>query len=84
MMSKLILHRLFVILAASKYCFTPRLHLVQDLDSVLKGNTYLLSQKWIGVNSVMHPMSLGIHSVLSLEWEADWTSDDEMPSPMQI
>ncbi|KAA0051788.1 hypothetical protein E6C27_scaffold60G001950 [Cucumis melo var. makuwa] len=32
--------------------------LIQDLDSVLKGTTYLLSQKWVGVNSVLHPMSL--------------------------
>ncbi|KAA0047869.1 hypothetical protein E6C27_scaffold133G001380 [Cucumis melo var. makuwa] len=44
--------------------------LVQDLDSVLKGTTYLLSQKWVGVNSVLHPMSLAIHSVLSPKWEA--------------
>ncbi|TYK05203.1 hypothetical protein E5676_scaffold108G00030 [Cucumis melo var. makuwa] len=58
--------------------------LVQDLDSVLKGTTYLLSQKWVGVNSVLHPMSLTIHSVLSLKWEAYWASDDELSSPMQI
>ncbi|KAA0043439.1 hypothetical protein E6C27_scaffold1639G00510 [Cucumis melo var. makuwa] len=117
MMSKLILCRLFVILAWSKYCFTPEITscslrptepllnnwfkvqpinlnpsqanekvgpLVQDLDSVLKGTTYLLSQKWIRVNSVLHPMSLAIHLVLSLKWEAYWASDDELPSPMQI
>ncbi|TYK04985.1 hypothetical protein E5676_scaffold143G002100 [Cucumis melo var. makuwa] len=117
MMSKLIIHRLFVILAGSKYRFTleitscslrptdPLLNncfkvqpinlnpsrtnekvrpLVQDLDSVLKGTTYLLSQKWVGVNSVLHPMSLAIHSVLSLKWEAYWANDDELPSPMQI
>ncbi|KAA0043453.1 hypothetical protein E5676_scaffold27G00340 [Cucumis melo var. makuwa] len=115
MMSKSILHRLFVILAGSKYRFTleitscslrptdPLLNnlfkvqpinlnpsranekvgpLVQDLDSVLKGTTYLLSQKWVGVNS--HPMSLAIHSVLFLKWEAYWTNDDELPSPIQI
>ncbi|KAA0056367.1 hypothetical protein E5676_scaffold120G002990 [Cucumis melo var. makuwa] len=43
--------------------------LVQDLDSVLKGITYLLSQKRVGVNSILHPMSLAIHSVLPLKWE---------------
>ncbi|TYK03093.1 hypothetical protein E5676_scaffold374G00150 [Cucumis melo var. makuwa] len=58
--------------------------LVQDLDSVLKGTTYLLSQKWVGVNSVLHPMSLAIHSVLPLKWKAYWANDDELPSPMQI
>ncbi|TYK30622.1 hypothetical protein E5676_scaffold84664G00370 [Cucumis melo var. makuwa] len=91
MVSKLIPHRLFIILAGSKYRFTPEITscslrptdpllnnwfkvqpinlnpsrtnekvgpLVQDLDSVLKGTTYLLSQKWVGVNSVLHPMSL--------------------------
>ncbi|KAA0059618.1 hypothetical protein E5676_scaffold886G00320 [Cucumis melo var. makuwa] len=117
MMSKLILHKLFVILDGSKYCFTPEITscslrptdpllnnwfkvqlinlnpswanekvrpLAQDLDSVLKRTTYLLSQKWVGANSVLHPMSLAIHSVLSLKWEAYWTSDDELPSPMQI
>ncbi|KAA0026278.1 hypothetical protein E5676_scaffold305G00070 [Cucumis melo var. makuwa] len=117
MMSKLILHRLFVILARPKYGFTPEItscslrptgpllnnwfkvqpinlnpsranekvgSLVKDLDSVLKGTTYLLSQKWVGVNSVLHPMSLAIHSVLSLKWEPYWASDDKLPSPMQI
>ncbi|KAA0065540.1 hypothetical protein E6C27_scaffold638G00450 [Cucumis melo var. makuwa] len=117
MMSKLIRHRLFVILAGLKYRFTleitscslkptdPLLNnwfkvqpinlnpsrvnekvgpLVQDLDSVFKGTTYLLSQKWVGVNSVLHLMSLAIHSILSLKWEAYWASDDELPSPMQI
>ncbi|KAA0047518.1 gag-protease polyprotein [Cucumis melo var. makuwa] len=29
--------------------------LVQDLDSVLKGTTYLLSQKWVGVNFHLAP-----------------------------
>ncbi|KAA0057136.1 hypothetical protein E5676_scaffold371G00240 [Cucumis melo var. makuwa] len=58
--------------------------LVQGLDSVLKGTTYLLSQKWVGVNSILHPMSLAVHSILSLKWEAYWASDDELPSPMQI
>ncbi|KAA0066387.1 hypothetical protein E5676_scaffold602G00570 [Cucumis melo var. makuwa] len=53
--------------------------LVQDLDSVLKETTYLLSQKWVGVNFVLHPMSLAIHLVLFLKWEAYWTSDDELP-----
>ncbi|KAA0045295.1 hypothetical protein E6C27_scaffold316G00550 [Cucumis melo var. makuwa] len=117
MMSKLILHRFFVILVRSKYRFTseitscslrptdPLLNnwfkvqpinlnpsranekvrpFVQDLDSVLKGTTYLLSQKWVGVNSVLHSMSLAIHSVLSLKLEAYWASDDELPSPVQI
>ena len=103
MMNKLILHRLFVILAGSKYRFTPEITscslrptdpllnnwfkvqpinqnpsrankkvkpLVQDLDSVLKGTTHLQSQKWVGVNSVLHPMFLAIHSVLSLKCEA--------------
>ncbi|KAA0050441.1 hypothetical protein E6C27_scaffold175G00400 [Cucumis melo var. makuwa] len=117
MMSKLILHKLFVILAGSKYRFTPEITscslrptdpllnnwfkvqpanlnpsranekvgpLVQDLDSVLKGTTYLLTRKWVGVNSVLHPMSLVIHSVLSLKWKAYWASDDELPLPMQI
>ncbi|TYK09786.1 hypothetical protein E5676_scaffold127G00760 [Cucumis melo var. makuwa] len=117
MMSKLILHRLFVILAGSKYRFTPEITscflrptdpllnnwfkvqpinlnpswaneklgpLVQCLDSVLKGTTYLLSQKWVGVNSVLHPMSLAIHSVLSQKWKVYWANDDELPSPMQI
>ncbi|KAA0032262.1 Ulp1-like peptidase [Cucumis melo var. makuwa] len=58
--------------------------LVQDLDSVLKGTTYLLSQKWVGVNSILHHMFLAIHSVLPLKWEAYWASDVELPSPMQI
>ncbi|KAA0062831.1 hypothetical protein E5676_scaffold986G00040 [Cucumis melo var. makuwa] len=117
MMGKLILHRLFVILARSKYHFTPEITscslrpidpllnnwfkvqpinlnpsranekmgpLVQDLDSVLKGTTYLLSQKWVGVNSVLHPISLAIHSILSLKLEAYWASEDKLPLPMQI
>ncbi|KAA0048644.1 hypothetical protein E5676_scaffold231G00140 [Cucumis melo var. makuwa] len=58
--------------------------LVQDLDSVLKGTTYLLSQKWAEVNSILHPMSLAIYSILSLKWEAYWVSNDELPSPMLI
>ncbi|KAA0054771.1 hypothetical protein E6C27_scaffold437G00540 [Cucumis melo var. makuwa] len=58
--------------------------LVQDLDLVLKETTYLLSQKWVGVDSVLHPMSLAIYSVLSLKWEAYWANDDELLSPMQI
>ncbi|KAA0045934.1 hypothetical protein E6C27_scaffold243G004740 [Cucumis melo var. makuwa] len=57
---------------------------VQDLDSVLKGITYLLSQKWVGVNFIFHLMSLASHSVLSLKSETYWASDDELPSPMQI
>ncbi|TYK27229.1 hypothetical protein E5676_scaffold236G001140 [Cucumis melo var. makuwa] len=117
MMGKLILHRLFVILAGSKYCFTLEITscslrptdlllnnwfkvqpinlnpsranekvgpLVQDLDSVLKGTTYLLFQKWVGVNSVLHPMSLAIHSILSLKLEAYWASKEELSSPKQI
>ncbi|KAA0025751.1 hypothetical protein E6C27_scaffold653G00410 [Cucumis melo var. makuwa] len=107
--------RLFIILAGSKYRFTPEITsfslrptdpllnnwfkvqpinqnpsltnekvwpLVQDLDSVLKGTTYLLSQKWVEVNSILHPMSLAIHSVLPLKWEAYWASDVELPSLM--
>ncbi|KAA0058855.1 hypothetical protein E6C27_scaffold98G00150 [Cucumis melo var. makuwa] len=58
--------------------------LVQNLDSVLKGTTYLLSQNWVGVHSILHPMSLAIHSVLPLKWEAYWASDVELPLPMQI
>ncbi|KAA0040840.1 hypothetical protein E5676_scaffold306G00650 [Cucumis melo var. makuwa] len=117
MMSKLIIHRLFVILAGSKNRFTLKITscslrptdqllnnwfkvqpinlspsqtnekvgpLVQDLDSVLKETTYLLSQKLVGVNSILHPMSLAIQSVLFLKWEAYWASDEELPSPMQI
>ncbi|KAA0026198.1 hypothetical protein E5676_scaffold343G001020 [Cucumis melo var. makuwa] len=113
-MGKSILHRLFLILAGSKYCFTPEITscslrttnpllnnwfkvqpinqnpsranekvgpLVQDLDSVLKGTTYLLSQKWVGV---WHPISLAIHPILPLKLEAYWVSDVELPSPMQI
>ncbi|KAA0056063.1 hypothetical protein E5676_scaffold451G00810 [Cucumis melo var. makuwa] len=117
MISKSILHSLFIILVGSKYRFTPEITsfslrptdpllnnwfkvqpinlnpsrtnekvgpLVQDLDSILKGTTYLLSQKWVGVNFVLHPISLAIHLVLSLKCEAYWTNDDELPSPMQI
>ena len=58
--------------------------LIQDLDSVLKGTTYLLSQKWVGVNSILHPMSLAIHLVLPLKWEAYWVSNVELASPIQI
>ncbi|KAA0035299.1 hypothetical protein E5676_scaffold84G00690 [Cucumis melo var. makuwa] len=58
--------------------------LVQDLDSVLKGTTYILSQKWVGVNSILHPMSLAIHSIPPLKWKAYWASDVKLPSPMQI
>ncbi|KAA0039158.1 Ulp1-like peptidase [Cucumis melo var. makuwa] len=58
--------------------------LVQDLDSVVKETTYLLSQKWVGVNSIFHLMYLAIHSILPLKWEAYWASDVELPSPMQI
>ncbi|TYK08794.1 hypothetical protein E5676_scaffold1300G00230 [Cucumis melo var. makuwa] len=116
-MGKSIIHRLFVILAGSKYRFTfeiascslrlidPLLNnwfkvqpinqnpsranekvgpLVQDMDSVLKGTTYLLSQKWVGVDSILYPMSLAIHLVLPLKREAYWASDDELPSPMKI
>ncbi|KAA0041259.1 hypothetical protein E5676_scaffold32G00700 [Cucumis melo var. makuwa] len=116
MMSKLIIHSLFVISAGSKYRFTPEITscslrptnpllnnwfkvqpinlnpsrtnekvgaLVQDLDSVLKGTTYLLSQKWVGVNSILYPMSLAIYSVLPLKWEAYWANDVELPSPIR-
>uniref|UniRef100_A0A9I9E5W8 Uncharacterized protein n=1 Tax=Cucumis melo TaxID=3656 RepID=A0A9I9E5W8_CUCME len=97
-MGKSILHRLFVILAGSKYCFTPEITscslrttnpllnnwfkvqpinqnhsranekvgpLVQDLDSVLKGTTYLLSQKWVGVNSIYVPSYPRIYGVIT-------------------
>uniref|UniRef100_A0A9I9E0W3 Uncharacterized protein n=1 Tax=Cucumis melo TaxID=3656 RepID=A0A9I9E0W3_CUCME len=57
---------------------------VLDLNSVLKGTTYLLSHKRVGVNFVLHPLSLAIHSILSLKWEAYWANNDELPSSMQI
>ncbi|KAA0060081.1 hypothetical protein E6C27_scaffold160G00510 [Cucumis melo var. makuwa] len=57
---------------------------VQDLGLVLKGTTYLLTLKWVGVNSVLHPMSLVIHPVLPLKCEASWASAVELPSPIQI
>ncbi|KAA0033015.1 putative 28S rRNA (cytosine-C(5))-methyltransferase isoform X3 [Cucumis melo var. makuwa] len=41
--------------------------LVQDLDSVLKGTIYLLTLKWVAVNSVLNPMPLAIHPVLPLK-----------------
>ncbi|KAA0026053.1 hypothetical protein E6C27_scaffold581G00420 [Cucumis melo var. makuwa] len=117
MMSKSILHRLFIILIGSKYRFTPEITscslrptdpllnnwfkvqpinlnpsranetvgpLVQDLDSILKGTTYILTEKWVRATSVLYPISLAIHSVLSLKWEAYSASGDELPSPMQI
>ncbi|KAA0054907.1 hypothetical protein E5676_scaffold1163G00120 [Cucumis melo var. makuwa] len=116
-MGKSILHKFFVILAGSKYRFTPEITsyflrltdpllnnwfkvqpinqnpsranekvepLVQDLDLVFKGTTYLLSLKWVGVNFILHPIFLAIHSVLPLKWEAYWANDVELPSPMQI
>ncbi|KAA0061317.1 hypothetical protein E5676_scaffold1799G00060 [Cucumis melo var. makuwa] len=58
--------------------------LVIDLDSILKGTTSLLSLKWVAVNPVLHPMSLSIHSVLSLKEEADWASDKKLSSRMKI
>ena len=56
--------------------------LVQDLDLVLKGTTYLLTLKQVGANSVLQPMSLAIHSVLPLKWEAYWANVDELTSPV--
>ncbi|KAA0062191.1 hypothetical protein E6C27_scaffold89G005850 [Cucumis melo var. makuwa] len=58
--------------------------LVQDLDAVLKRTTYLLTLKRVGVNYVLHPMSLAIHPDLPLKWEAYWTNAIKLPSPMQI
>ncbi|KAA0048308.1 gag-pol polyprotein [Cucumis melo var. makuwa] len=57
---------------------------VQDLDSVLKGITYLLTLKRVGVNSVLHHMFPTIHSILSLKCEAYWANANELHSPMQI
>uniref|UniRef100_A0A9I9ECS4 Uncharacterized protein n=1 Tax=Cucumis melo TaxID=3656 RepID=A0A9I9ECS4_CUCME len=78
-MGKLILHRLFSPSRANEKVGP----LVQDLDSIVKGTTYLLSQKWVGVNSVLHPMSLAIHSISPLKWEVDWASNVELPSPIR-
>ncbi|TYK05722.1 hypothetical protein E5676_scaffold98G002060 [Cucumis melo var. makuwa] len=82
MMSKLILHRSNLINLSPSRTNEKVGLLVQDLDSVLKGTIDLLSQKLVGVNSILHPMSIAIHSVLSLKWEAYWVSDEELPSPM--
>ncbi|KAA0056724.1 hypothetical protein E5676_scaffold1312G00110 [Cucumis melo var. makuwa] len=57
---------------------------VQDLNSLPMGTTYLLTLKRLGVNSILHPMSLAIHLVLPMKWEAYWASVDELPSPMRI
>ncbi|TYK04222.1 hypothetical protein E5676_scaffold24967G00290 [Cucumis melo var. makuwa] len=57
---------------------------VQDLDSVLKGTSYLLTLKRVGGNSVLHPMFSTIHPILSLKWEVCWANAHELPSPMQI
>ena len=56
--------------------------LVQDLDSIFKKTTYLLTLKRVGVSSVLHPMSLVIHPILPLKWEAYWVSAKELTSPM--
>ena len=58
--------------------------IVQDLDSVLKGTTYLLTLKRVGVNFVLHPMLPTIHPILPLKWEAYWANANELPSPIQI
>ncbi|KAA0060511.1 CACTA en-spm transposon protein [Cucumis melo var. makuwa] len=58
--------------------------LVQDLDSVLKETTYLLTLKRVGVKSILHPMSRTIYSVLPLKWEAYWVNVTKLPSLMQI
>ncbi|TYK20333.1 hypothetical protein E5676_scaffold228G00210 [Cucumis melo var. makuwa] len=58
--------------------------LVQDLDSVLKRTTYLLTLKRVGANYVLSPMSLAIHPALPLKLEAYWANAVELPSPMQI
>ncbi|KAA0054446.1 hypothetical protein E5676_scaffold552G00950 [Cucumis melo var. makuwa] len=52
---------------------------VQDLDSVLKGTTYLLTLKWVGVNSILLPMFPTIHLSLSLKWKAYWGNANELP-----
>ncbi|KAA0059646.1 hypothetical protein E5676_scaffold886G00710 [Cucumis melo var. makuwa] len=57
---------------------------VQDLDSVLKGTTYLLTLKRVGVNFVLQPMFPTIHPILSLKWEAYCANANELPSLMQI
>ncbi|KAA0067458.1 hypothetical protein E6C27_scaffold40G001270 [Cucumis melo var. makuwa] len=51
---------------------------VQDLNSVLKGTTYLLTLKRVGVNYVLCLISLAIHLVLLLQWEAYWASVVEL------
>ncbi|TYK22464.1 hypothetical protein E5676_scaffold21746G00060 [Cucumis melo var. makuwa] len=48
---------------------------VQDLDSVHKETTYLLTLKRVGVNSVLHPMFPTIHPILSLKWKAYWVAN---------
>ncbi|KAA0064235.1 hypothetical protein E5676_scaffold119G001360 [Cucumis melo var. makuwa] len=53
--------------------------LVQGLDSVLKRTTYLLTLKRVEVNSVLHPISLDIHPVLPLKWEAYWPAPLSCP-----
>uniref|UniRef100_A0A9I9E749 Uncharacterized protein n=1 Tax=Cucumis melo TaxID=3656 RepID=A0A9I9E749_CUCME len=56
--------------------------IVQYLDSVLKGITYLLTLKRVGVNSVFHPMFPTIHPILPLKWKAYWANANELRSPM--
>ena len=56
--------------------------LVQVLDLVFKGKTYLLTLKPVGVYFVLYPMFLAIHPILPLKWEACWASADELPLPM--
>ncbi|KAA0055503.1 NBS-LRR type resistance protein [Cucumis melo var. makuwa] len=53
---------------------------VQDLDSVPKGTTYLLTLKRVGVNFVLHPIFLAIHPILPLKKEAYWVSVVEFSS----
>ena len=48
------------------------------------GTTYLLTLKGVEINFVLHPMFLGIYSILPLKWEAHWARAVDLPSPIQI
>ena len=56
--------------------------LVQDLNSVFKGTTYLLILKRVEVNFFLDPMSLVIHLVLPLKWEACRAIAVKLSSPL--
>ncbi|KAA0035081.1 hypothetical protein E5676_scaffold1369G00120 [Cucumis melo var. makuwa] len=62
----------FLISLLSSYAYGRHANNIQGLDSVLKGTTYLLTLKRVGVSSILHPMSLAIYLVLPLKWEAYW------------